>query len=77
MNLFESQATVGHEAEDGKTGNGQAGRDLTVGAHNNEGEACHKEAREERNEVLYELSAEEGVGKTEPEINEGSDLDSQ
>lgn len=43
MNLFESQATVGHEAEDGKAGNGQAGRDLTVGAHNNEGEACHKE----------------------------------
>ena len=77
MNLFESQAAVGHEAEDGKTGNGQAGRDRAVGAHKNEGEACHKETGEERNEVLYELSAEEGVGKTEPEINEGSDLDSQ
>ena len=25
VNLFESHATVGHEAEDGKTGNGQAG----------------------------------------------------
>ena len=27
VNLFESHATVGHEAEDGKTGNGEAGGD--------------------------------------------------
>ena len=64
MNLFESQATVRHETEDGKTGDGQAGRDLAVASHENEGKASHKKTGKERYEVLYELGAEESVGKT-------------
>lgn len=77
MNLFEFQAAVGDETENGETGNGHAGRDAAVGAGENEGEAGHKETRKERYEVLYELCTEESVGKTEPEINEGSDLEDQ
>ena len=64
MNLFESQATVGHETENGKTGEGHPGRDRAVVSHENEGKASHKKTGKERYEVLYELGAKESVGKT-------------
>lgn len=75
VGLFKSIAAESYKSENSNAGNCQTSGDLTSLTNKNKWKASTKQTRQQRYEDLYKPSTEESIGKTEAEIDEGSNLD--
>ena len=75
VGLFKSIAAESYKSENSNAGNCQTSGNFTSLTNKNKRKASTKQTRQQRYEDLYKLSTEESIGKTEAEIDEGSNLD--